>query len=32
MRLMNWERIGDRELATMRELVRRNTTLLVLGD
>jgi TetR/AcrR family transcriptional regulator, regulator of cefoperazone and chloramphenicol sensitivity len=32
MRLMQWERIGDPELAAMRELVRRNTTLLVLGE
>jgi AcrR family transcriptional regulator len=32
MRLMQWERIGEPELAAMRALVRRNTTLLVLGD
>jgi len=31
-RLMGWERIGDRELALLLNLVRRNTTLLVLGD
>jgi AcrR family transcriptional regulator len=31
MRFMQWERIGDPELAAMRELLRRNTTLLVLG-
>jgi len=32
MRLLGWERIGDRELALLKALVRRNTTLLVLGD
>jgi len=32
MRLMQWERIGEPELAAMRALLRRNTTLLVLGD
>jgi len=31
-RLMGWERIGDRELAMLLNLLRRNTTLLVLGD
>ena len=32
MRLMGWNTIGDRELDAMLALVRRNTTLLVLGD
>jgi hypothetical protein len=32
MRFMDWEAIGDQELETMLALLKRNTTLLVLGD
>ena len=32
MRLLGWETIGDRELEAMKALVRRNVTLLALGD
>jgi hypothetical protein len=32
MRLMGWNRIGGRELDAMKALIRRNTTLLVLGE
>ena len=32
MRLMTWTEIGDRELAAIRALIRRNTQLLILGD
>jgi AcrR family transcriptional regulator len=32
MRLLGWETIGDRELDTMKALIRRNVTLLALGD
>jgi hypothetical protein len=31
-RLMQWQAIGDRELDVMKAMLRRNTTLLVLGD
>ena len=32
MRLLGWERIGDRELAALVALLRRNVTLIALGD
>ena len=32
MRLMTWDALGDRELEALKALLRRNTTLLVLGD
>jgi AcrR family transcriptional regulator len=32
LRLLEWKAFGDRELDTMKALVRRNTTLLALGD
>jgi len=32
LRLLEWEAIGDRELDVLKALVRRNTTLLALGD
>jgi AcrR family transcriptional regulator len=32
LRLMRWDSIGDRELEVMKVLIRRNTTLLALGD
>jgi AcrR family transcriptional regulator len=32
LRLLDWEAFGDRELDIMKALVRRNTTLLALGD
>jgi hypothetical protein len=32
LRLMGWESIGEAERNTMRALIRRNTTLIVLGD
>jgi AcrR family transcriptional regulator len=32
LRLLDWDSIGDRELETMKALLRRNATLLALGD